>query len=139
MQMSDFLSKPATNFVVSEGHKILMTFGRAPGQFANMRVSSSFKFQARALLRPSCMSLDGPLPSATYSVIPRLSKRIIAATARLLRRIPMGAFVRSNNLTAIPLGEQEQDALMSNGLLHTRQGLSLNTYGNMMIAGICWL
>lgn len=63
------------------------------------------------------MSLDPPIytPSAavpTYSLIPRPSERILAATARSRRRTPTGVFVRSNNLITLALREQEPDASM---------------------------
>jgi len=69
---------------------------------------------------PSCldkMSLQPPsyTPSAAvpvYSVIPRPSERILAATARSRRRTPTGVFVRSNNNITVALREQEQDASM---------------------------
>jgi hypothetical protein len=71
-------------------------------------------------LRPPCldkMSLEPPTytPSAdvpAYSVIPRPTERILAATARLRRRTPTGVFVRSNSLITVALREQEEDALM---------------------------
>jgi hypothetical protein len=63
------------------------------------------------------MSLEPPTytPSAAvpaYSVVPRPSERILAATARLRRRAPTGIFVRSNGLITIALREQEQYAPM---------------------------
>lgn len=70
--------------------------------------------------RPSCldkMSLDPPIytPSATvptYSVIPRPSERILAATACPRRRTPTGVFLRSNKLITLALRDQEPDASM---------------------------
>jgi hypothetical protein len=54
-------------------------------------------------------------PSAAvpaYSVVPRPTERILAATTRLRRRAPMGILVRSNGLITIALREQEQYAQM---------------------------
>lgn len=64
------------------------------------------------------MSLEPPTytPSAavpTYSVIPRPSERILAATAaRPRRRTPTGIFVRSNKLITLALREQDPDACL---------------------------
>jgi hypothetical protein len=85
---------------------------------------SSVLLSQPPLLRPPCLALDKmPLslepptytPSAdvpAYSVVPRPSERILAATARLRRRTPTGVFVRSNSLITVALREQEQDASM---------------------------
>ncbi|KAF8500873.1 hypothetical protein F5888DRAFT_1677101 [Russula emetica] len=70
--------------------------------------------------RPSCvhkMSLEPPTytPSAAvpaYSVVPRPSERILAASACTRRRTPLGVFVRSNNLITLALRDQDPDASM---------------------------
>ena len=63
------------------------------------------------------MSLEPPTytPSAAvpaYSVMPRPSERILAATGRSRRRMPTGVFKRSSNLITVALREQEPDASM---------------------------
>jgi hypothetical protein len=63
------------------------------------------------------MSLQPPIytPSAAvpaYSVMPRPSERILAATGRSRRRTPTGVFKRSSNLITVALREQEPDASM---------------------------
>jgi hypothetical protein len=78
--------------------------------------------------RPSCvhkMSLEPPTytPSAavpTYSVIPRPSERILAATACPRRRTPTGVFLRTNNLVTLALREQDPNASMPS---YGRQGV----------------
>ena len=70
--------------------------------------------------RPSCvhkMSLEPPnyTPSAAvpaYSLIPRPSERILAATECSRRRTPTGVFLRSNRLITLALREQDPDASM---------------------------
>ena len=85
--------------------------------------SSSFP---SPLLWPPCLDKTSPpnySPSAAvpaYSVVPRPSERILAATARLRRRAPTGVYVRSNNLITVALREQEQDASMP---LYGRHGI----------------
>ena len=72
------------------------------------------------------MSLQPPTytPSAAvpaYSVIPRPSERILAATvARPRRRMPTGVFVRSNSIITLALRDQEQDASVPS---YGRQGV----------------
>ncbi|KAN0123524.1 hypothetical protein V8E52_002856 [Russula decolorans] len=71
------------------------------------------------------MSLEPPTytPSAavpTYSVIPRPSERILAATACPRRRTPTGVFLRTNNLVTLALREQDPNASMPS---YGRQGV----------------
>ena len=63
------------------------------------------------------MSLEPPTytPSAAvpaYSVTPRPSERILAATECPRRRTPTGVFLRGNSLITLALREQEPDASM---------------------------
>jgi hypothetical protein len=79
------------------------------------------------------MSLEPPTytPSAAvpaYSVVPRPTERILAATTRSRRRAPTGTLVRSNGLITIALREQEQYAQMpsygQHGAIYGDIGLS---------------
>jgi hypothetical protein len=84
------------------------------------------------------MSLEPPTytPSAAvpaYSVIPRPSERILAATECSRRRTPTGVFLRSNNLITLALREQEQDASMP---LYGRHGVISGDIGLNCTQGV---
>jgi hypothetical protein len=91
--------------------------------------------------RPSCLdkvSLEPPTytPSdavPAYSVSPRPTERILAATARSRRRTPTGVFVRSNSLITLALREQEEDASMPS---YGRQGVISGDIGLSCTQGV---
>jgi hypothetical protein len=84
-----------------------------------------------SLVEPPTYTPSAAVPA--YSVTPRPSERILAATACLRRRPPTGVFVRSNRLITLALRDQEPDALMPS---YGRQGLISGDIGLSSTRGV---